>query len=255
MNPLDLVGPQFLTFWLAGGVAVAVVTWLVRVAVGRSPRRATADEAAAKLHPTQVAYLVGGIERAVEAAVAGLHHRGLLATDSWLIKQTDARGEILSPEGVFRGCAEPARLSRLEQHVLRSLPSTMRGLIDGAGSSAIVIERELEEAGLLVADRTRATWIVRLAGLAWLGLGVLKIGIGIAHARPVAFLVLLVALGAWLLCKRARAPRETALGRAVMRLMRERHRSLELTATTAPAQVTADEMTLAYGLFGHAVAG
>ncbi len=255
MNPFDLTGPEFLGFWLAGWVFVVLAVFAVRAYVSRSRSREGVDVLAAKLHPTEIAYVFGGIERAIEAAVAGLHHRGVIDIEAdGLLKHTaKARGSVLRPDGVFRGVIVGEEMSRVEAHVLERLPATIRDLCKNSDSLDIVLRRKLEEQGLLVENRRAATLMVRTPALLWMLVGAIKIAIGLSRDKPVFLIFVLMFGGAFLLMV-FRAPRLTSLGRLLERNLKRRYAALESTARSAPQQLDAADMTLAYGVFGYPVA-
>lgn len=256
MNPFDLPGPKFLAFWLGGWVLIVGVAFAIRAFVGRSRARDSADDIAAKLHPTEIAFLLGGIDRAIEAAVAGLHHRGDIELDSdtdRLRVSGKPGATVLKPDGVFRGVIVDEERSRVEAHVLAQLPTKVERLRRGADRVAIVLQRKLEEMGLLVENQRRATHLVRSPAYLWLFVGAVKVAIGLARYKPVNLLVLAMFVAA-LLMMLLRAPRLTSLGHELAGMLKHRFAALETTARTAPQQLDATDMTLAYGVFGYIVA-
>lgn len=263
MNPLPLSGPEFLVFFLLAGLGAVVTTLLLRWIVARPGRHGHPEEIPRRLHPTEVAFLLHGTDRAIEAAVAGLHHRGTIEREPGLLLRRAAADAVgpagvpgaLESDGVFRGHVAPESVSRTEDFVLTRLPAKVTDLCEWARHSYLPEElaARLEREGLLVENRGRASWIVRLPGLAWLALGAAKLAVGIERGRPVGALILLLLIGGVLVYLLARAPRLTWLGRQVARRLRSLD-SLEITAQTAPQQLSHTEMGLAYAIFGHAVA-
>lgn len=253
MNPFDLQGPEFLGFWLVGWVAVVSGALCLRARVG--PRaREPVDDLAAKLHPTEIAFLLGGVNRAVEAAIAGLHHRGYIEHEAGKLRITKkARDAMLQPDGMFRGAILGEDMSRMEAYVLDRLPAGLTELRRDVAPVAVVIRRRLEEHGLVVEDQARATQLLRLPAYAWMAIGATKVGLGFARGQPV-FILLALLLAAPLGIMLLAAPRLTAHGRALEHLLQQRFAALEATARAAPQQLDATELTLAYGVFGSAVA-
>jgi uncharacterized protein (TIGR04222 family) len=252
----DLSGPEFLGAWILGWAVVILAVYIMRAIVTRSRSRASAEELAAKLHPTEIGYMIGGIDRAVEAAIAGLHHRGQIELDPETneLRATGKAGDtVLRPDGVFRGVIVGGYLSRVEAHVLERLPATARDLCRNTESLEVVLRRKLEEQGLLVEDRSRAGHVLRSPAYLWTLVGVIKLFIGIARDKPVFFLVLLL-FGAGFALWMIKAPRLTSLGTELQALLEQRYAALETTARTAPQQLDASDMTLAYGVFGYLVA-
>lgn len=247
MSPFGWTGPEFLGAYLLGGVAVAA--WMIAVR-HRATRGAgvwpDADPDAAEL-----AYLAGGWPRAVEAAVAGLHHRGLVEVAGGTIRATtDARGPNAAAEPYRGGAIEPA-LSTVERHVLVNLPTDVASLVHAGSAAEQQLHATLAARGLVVKDARAMTLLGRAPAYLLAGVGGLQILIKMG-THPVLVLVGLV--GVTLLAPRwFSVPRTTALGDELVALARGRHAALELTAATAPVQVTAPQMALAYALFGGAV--
>ena len=261
MNPLPLSGPEFLVFFLLAGLGAVAATLLLRWIVTRPGQHGHPDEIARRLHPTEVAFLLHDTDRAIEAAVTALHHRGAIEIGAGgkLRRAGDAGPAgvpgALESDGVFRGHVEPASVSRTEDFVLSRLPATVSELREWARHSYLSedLAARVEREGLLVEHRGRASWLVRLPGLAWLALGAAKLGVGIERGRSIGALLLLLLVGGALVFRVVRAPRLSSLGRRVARELRALV-SLEVTAKTAPQQLSHTEMGLAYAVFGLAVA-
>src|SRR5581483_11128312 len=79
MNIFDLRGPEFLEFYLTLLViafpAAVLLRWLLRGPGGAPPERAL------KMDPFEIAYLAGGKEMAVNAALASLLQRETVKLD------------------------------------------------------------------------------------------------------------------------------------------------------------------------------
>lgn len=261
MNPLPLSGPEFLVFFLLAGLGAVAATLLLRWIVSRPGLHGHPDEIARRLHPTEVAFLLHDTDRAIEAAVTALHHRGAIEGGTGgKLRRASAAGPAgvpgaLESDGVFRGHVEPASVSRTEDFLLSRLPATVSELREWARHSYLSEElaARVKRERLLVEHRERASWLVRLPGLAWLALGTAKLAVGIERGRPIGALLLLLLVGGVLVFRVVRAPRLSSLGRRVARELRALV-SLEITAKTAPQQLSHTEMGLAYAVFGYAVA-
>ena len=254
MSFLDLPGPTFIGVWLVGAVIVAIAVLVLRAVVARGRTRDAPEAIAASLHPTKIAYACGGIDRAIEAAVAGLLHRGFVAIEDGIVARTaKVPPYALAADGVYRGVVAGVKLSRVEAYVLDQLPMRIDALHVGAAHVDAALHRDLEERGILVEHRRRATHHMRLPAYAWILAGIVKVGLGIARDRPVFYLALLV-FGAGVALYHVHAPRLTSTGRALLAYVERRYAALESTARAAPQQLDAAEMTLAYGVFGMAVA-
>lgn len=259
MNPFDLTGPQFLAFYGVGAVLVALATVLIVLLVSRPPQPGDAAEIAKQLHPTEAAFLIGGTERAIEAAIAGLHHAGTIEIADGVLRPRAGSGGAASIQavGVFRGIPrEPQELSAAEQHVMRrlSMPSSVDEVTRASEALDSMLSRKLERLGLLVREHGLKTVFVLAPGLVWVVLGAIKLMVGISRSRPIGVLAVLVLVVGALVFNFAKAPRRTWLGNDVARLIGYRNLGLELTAKTAPAMLSPTDMMLAYAVFGPMVA-
>jgi hypothetical protein len=88
------------------------------------------------------------------------------------------------------------------------------------------------------------------------GAGILKAAIGFTRGRPVAFIVILLALSFYVLFKIGwHLPHLTRRGSKALDTLRDENAALKQTARSEPLQVNANEAALAYGLFGAAALG
>jgi uncharacterized protein (TIGR04222 family) len=71
-------------------------------------------------------------------------------------------------------------------------------------------------------------------GLVWLGLGLAKLFVGLAHDRPVGFLMILLVVATIALAM-VRPPRRTTRGEQLLRWVTGGAHSLEATSKTAPS--------------------
>ena len=246
MNPFDLSGRDFLVFWLFGAAIAFAITFVMRTA-SAGLRGFELDDALAPLSPIDVAYLAGGIERAIEAAVAGLHHRGLVEVDAGGIKLAADLGD-------------PVGLTEVERHVLAELRGGIRGsatsiaaIVRSAHGLDLELQAKLEASGLLVARQgARRLWLLA-PGIAWIGVGLIKVFVGLSRGRPVTILVLLLLVSGFLFATIARPPRLASRGKSALDALRARSYGLETTASAAPQQLTGSDVSLAYALFGTSV--
>jgi uncharacterized protein (TIGR04222 family) len=268
MNPLDLTGAAFLELfivaWLAViGVLLAVRNWLTR----GSDAPASADELAVQLAggklPTSVAaYVSGGIECAIEAAVAGLHHEGALHVEAGMLVP-DPPEPVLQPDGTYRGMvvAPAPALMPAEAFVMAELeqePQTVGGLIRRATSLDDQLRTQMLADGLIVPEvaRTGTMLCAGMLGLTWFALGLTKVVVGASRDRPVGLLLILLFVGGWPLFKLfLEAPRVTRKGKEMLRLLRDHTSSLATTATSAPQQLDGRKLALAYVLAGAEMVG
>lgn len=250
-----MTGPGFLGFWLAGWLVVAVAVVVIRHLLAGARGTEPPEDVGRRLPPTTLAYLVGGARRAIEAAVAGLHHRGLVEFQGTVVHRTDAeRARLEVQRGVYRGWADAAEtLCAVEREVLAQLPASVAELEHTTATAEL--EHALEQERLLVdrgAGRRLLLWLVPGG---WLALGAMKLLVGMSRGHGVTFLFILLIVAATVTRRLVRLPRLTWVGQRVVAAMRDANHGLELTAQTAPAQLSGTDMTLAYALYGHAAIG
>lgn len=256
MNPFDLPGPQFLALFICGGFVSLLVARLVRYLVADPPRPSA--DVLGQLHADQLAYLVGGLERAVETAIAALHHRGALVIADGAVKAID-REPQLSADGVYRGIVDHGDLSSLERFVLDDVVGGGETHIGAILERAKAIEPSLRDPlvanGLLVADAKALQLKAILPAVVWCLFGVIKVLVGISRDKPVGFLVVLVIALFVIAQFVSKAPWRTKLGDELVTLSKARYAALEMTATTAPQQLSGGDMSFAYAMFGAAMLG
>ncbi|MET8361497.1 TIGR04222 domain-containing membrane protein [Micromonospora sp. NPDC005171] len=233
-------GPTFLRYYLlAAAVVLAFAVYhRIRLAAGTGTVL-TAEP----LGPQQVAYLNGGPQLAVHAALGGLRGSGAVGV------RPDRRLATSGPA--------PSGLTPLEQAIhwaahrharVRDLPQDERVRV-----ALHQIRYGLEQRGLLTDDaqRRRARlWTGILAAL--LGLGVLRLFSGLFNGRPVGYLLLtLVPLLIITLVLR-RAPVLTRAGRAALRGARREHTHLAPASAPAYATYGAAGAAMGVALYGTA---
>jgi uncharacterized protein (TIGR04222 family) len=165
-----------------------------------------------------VAFLNGGADLALTAALSAMHRAGTIGT---------------AGRGVVVATARPdARADELERAVhhaaTTAVPRRRLAAAGGVASALHRIEQRLVAAGLLLSAERRVR--IRLVGgwvLVLAALGVVRIVAGIANGQPVLFLILLVVLllviGVLLV---ARVPRRTRAGDALLRRLAADHHLL-----------------------------
>jgi uncharacterized protein (TIGR04222 family) len=186
MNPLDLRGPEFL--------ALYVVLLLAAVAVAAGLRRCLcwpSDEPTSEeldLSSQEIAFLNGGEELAVNAAIARLAHEGALAVD-FEDRTLTASGERLRFDA-----------SELEREIYSAVKGEagipIAALRPMVSSQIAPIRQHLFDLGLLVGDyRAWAARVLPSILILTVGLfGMVKIVIGLSRGRPVELLVALSVL-------------------------------------------------------------
>ncbi|RQX13280.1 TIGR04222 domain-containing membrane protein [Micromonospora ureilytica] len=232
-------GPTFLRYYLAAAIVVVAIVAYHRIRLLAAPAQTTLDP----LGPQQVAYLNGGPQLAVHAALGGLRGSGAVGV------RPDRR---LTTVG-----AAPSGLTPLDQAIhwaahrhsrVRDLPQDER-----VRTALQQIRNGLEQRGLLTNDTQRARarlWNQVL--LALLGLGVLRLFSGLFSDRPVGYLLLTLAglLGAALLL--GRAPVRTRAGRTALRTVRREHTHLAPASAPAYATYGAAGAAMGVALYGTA---
>ncbi len=255
MNPFSLPGPEFLAFWILLGLVAALATQLLRrVTAGPGVSAPEIRRMADQLHPSEVAYLAVNLERAVEAVVAGLLHVELLrVVDGKLHRVDRARDPDHLPEDPYRAIPEPSERSVIEAYVLEEVGRhqgvTVEALTRSARHLAAQLDRRLTRDGLLARPSRLARLSLYVPGALWLAIGATKMGIGLMRGRPIAFLVVLLVGGVFLLSK-VRPARLSTRGVAVLRSLGVRTHGLITTARRAPAQLSRLDLSLAYALVG-----
>ncbi len=236
LNPLDWSGPQFLLLYVTLLLLALGGAWVWRRRLGDNGR--TGD--ASGLGAVEIAYLAGGVPRALDAGVAELMAGGALRWEG----ERAVRGEQPAPPGLLG-----------DIHTLVVNSQGYAGLQTAsrrAGWPLQALQRTLERRGLLLdpdAER-RARLLPTLLPLGVALLGVAKLVVGVARAKPIGGLLLLVIVtlfAAWRFAA-GRVARSRAGDRALAQL-RQRHAH----ATRAPRE---KDLALAVALAGtSALAG
>ncbi len=176
-------GPAFLGLYfpllVAGLVVMAIVQRLLRGPFGRLPI-GTED-----LGPYELAYLAGGGERVLQTAVLRLNQAGVLEISS--------RGMVLPTETPLETSAAPVEVAVMQIAGRRRLKSAadIRWALE-------ILRVRLENLGLIPSQRSRRRlrWVAGLIMGPILALGLMRLGFGMAHHRPVGFLVIDLILAA-----------------------------------------------------------
>jgi uncharacterized protein (TIGR04222 family) len=242
--PGDTWGISGPTFLLAYGV----LTVAVAVAAVRA-RRALADVSAevpaTRLNerPYDVAFLNGGGELAVTAALSAMYRAGTISTAG--------RGVVVAAE---RPESRADELERAIHHAAATGPVWRRALpaVGGVAFALHGVEQRLIAAGLLLtAERRRR---IRLVGgwvLAVAAFGVVRVMAGFANNRPASFLiigvVLVTAVGVALV---GTAPRRSRAGDALLKRLAADHHVLSPSAEPDWAVHGPAGAALAVGVFG-----
>lgn len=178
-NPLDWDGGSFLQLYLLL-IVVAIIgaIWLRRMSRDVGPARGV------RPGPFELAYLAGGAERCTDAAIAQMLADGSLRLDesgNRLLCNSSALGQKPPLDAIARCVAadgDPAKVLRRSALALAPL------------------HKSLQASGLILDDASvwRVRWYSSLPLLLVVGLGAMKIMVGISRAKPIGFLVLLTIL-------------------------------------------------------------
>lgn len=255
-SPFTMAGPEFLRLFLIAGLASMVWVHVARrVLAGPAPTVADLD-GHRTLDPFQLAYLAGGLTRAIEAAVAELVHRGLVAVhDGRLVRTGASPGKLLVDDHAFRGIVVDAPVDGLPGRALAAIGAdgrTFGSLHARLEAEEAALQQPLIAAGLRHAPEAR---VVRGAlalapGVIVTAIGAIKLIRGIALDRPVGILLLLLAVAVTVLWVTAPFAPTTRRGRAVLVGARARLEGLRATAAAAPEQLSPGDQALAYAVFG-----
>jgi len=240
MNPLDWTGPQFLMAYAVFLVAMCLAGLLWQHLLNQPS--GTPEPHELDLGAYEVAVLDDG-DTAVKAAVLALVH-----------------GKSLNyEEGTLSvATALPAKAAPLER-VIHAAVSVGEGefhqLREAARRELKQLEESLRRRGFLLTPEqsARVHNLPRVLFGVALGLGVLKLFVGLDRDKPVLFLVMELLVGGGLgMLVLGSARRRTPRGTKALELLRARHEPLRTTASTGGTGQTlsAGNLVLAASLFG-----
>ena len=126
MNVLDFTGPKFLAFFIVTLAMAWVGANAIRALLRRSSYEVPLTQLAL-LRPVEVAYLAGGMERALEAVVSAMAQRKLVEVDA---RRTHDQAHRAA--AARRGCDREARSG---YSVPLRAPSRMRSSVRAPSSS------------------------------------------------------------------------------------------------------------------------
>lgn len=246
LNVFDYSGPTFLRFFIPAALVGFAVAHLLRRFMARphgEPHRTDLQ-----LDPYELAYLAGGAQRVLQAALISLHARGAISIESHDTVRVARASEPEQP------------LHDIEVLVWGSLPEDKKlvkldAVRDALGAATEQIEARLLSAGLLSAAHREATLAATFVASVVPAIGALKILVGLSRGRPVAFLVMLCAASAvvvTLLVSRWRRQHRSGRGQRTLTKLQELHPRAEFTASS-DADGSTGNPAMATALFGLAV--
>lgn len=232
-------GPTFLLAYAVLAVVAVVAVTRVRRALADVPARPTDG---LDRQPYDVAYLNGGAELALCAALSAMHRSGTIAVEG--------RGTVVA---AARPDPRSDELERAVHHAAaRPLPRRQLAQVGAVASALARIESRLVAAGLLLDEPRRS----RIRSACWptfavAALGLVRIVAGTVNGRPVGFLVVLVlaVLGVGvgqLVAVRRRSP----AGNAALCTLTARHHALSPSMRPDWAVYGPAGAALAVGVFG-----
>jgi uncharacterized protein (TIGR04222 family) len=240
MNPLDWTGPQFLMAYALFLVAVCLAGLLWQYLLNQPSR--TPEPHELDLGAYEVAVL-DDADTAVKAAVLALVHGKSLNYEAGTLSVATAL---------------PAKAAPLER-VIHAAVSVGEGefhqLREAAGSELMRLEESLRRRGFLLTPEqsARVHYLPRVLFGVALGLGVLKLFVGLDRDKPVLLLVMELIVGTVLgMAVLGSTRRRTPRGTQALELLRARHEPLRTTASTGGTGQTlsAGNLVLAASLFG-----
>jgi uncharacterized protein (TIGR04222 family) len=240
MNPFDLPGPAFLPLYaavFAAGLALAI---FLRLRL-RGPEPDPPHEPPA-LDPYEMAYLAGGPQRAVDAALARLVQDGAFRVES--------RRRQLVRQGHLPAGAHPLE-KRLHPGLLANPQRTVDELRGRVTTQMEKIRTRLQKLGLVV-GRIQLLPPAVMLGVAFFG--VVKIVVGATRDKPVGFLVL-ACIGTGLVALKGfgRPVHRSRRGDRVLAQLKRQHAALRETARARLGDLPSPDLSLAVGLFGLGV--
>jgi uncharacterized protein (TIGR04222 family) len=234
LNPLDMKGPDFLGFYIwLNFMAVGLALVLRRTLQWRKPSATTLSQ----LDLYETAYLSGGTDRVVQVAITQL------AAQDWVELKTT--GTIALKNGL------PPIANSIERSVAQAIAKTgkLASIIRNVESAMPPLRDRLVQANLIIpADQMHK--IQRYPALlmgASLGLGLIRLVVGIVNQRPVGFLVMLCFIVAFIAAMFAMAaPQQTTA--AGDRLLQQLRQGVDSALTDLPLP----ELVMAVALVGTA---
>ncbi|HEY2290214.1 MAG TPA: TIGR04222 domain-containing membrane protein [Thermoanaerobaculia bacterium] len=255
-NPLDLRGPEFLSFYVPYVVCVFLLVWLARVLWSRAYEAPASGRWSPGIYPTEsdtpaIALLRGGPEEVARTLLGRLVAEGFLIIDD---------KSLARPPELPR---DRSRLTFLEEEALKaglgSVPAAAAHKALARVTQALTphlepIRLELEAAGLAPGPSQR--WGYRLLGLVALvmvmGLGVAKLLVAMSRGRGnVGFLILLLFFSFFISVRLMKSPFQTAAGSRYLSWLKQSHKGL-MSMVIDGRRPGFGELALAAGIFGIA---
>lgn len=248
LNPFDFDGPHFLLLYTIFFTAALFAAIYLRRSLLASDSRGDPP----RLGPYEVAYLAGGKQAAVHAALAAL-------VQAKVLEVRKAAGKTLG-----MSCSKGYEVAAAQPLADDAAPLE-RALCNAAGDGAPILklQRSVDGEALKLAAPlvlhglapseeliSKARWWPAMTLMAVAAFGIVKIFVGLSRHRPVLFLVLAVIGTMVAAAFQLRRPVRTAAGNRLLNVLRNKHSSLRYES---PGRFSSGEMALAAALFGSAV--
>jgi len=246
-NPFDLAGPEFLLFYFLLGVITAMIVRVARRTFLESAGQVGALDLANRIgkDPYAVAYLRGGRDELIRAALISLIERGLLAAGASKLVLADRDAE-----------------AKIRRSLDKTLVMAVAAEVDVPGLfSDTLVKREadlygppLQKLGVLPdnACRRASVMLFVVSALFLLLVAGIKIAVALSRGHSNVLFLVLMAVGFAFVLDRAANPRITALGAEACRGLRELFAGLHGRRETFRLSKTTSELTFLAAVFGIA---
>lgn len=252
MTPYDLTGPSFLGLYgiaSALSIAGAFAYRTIHIEAIKS------TQPPPKLGPYEMAYLSGGTETALLAALASLIQSEAIRID------TVAGGRYVKVRSGQTAEREPLIrdvLNAIPSMAEDNLPSVMSRLKERHLAALQLIRKRLEQHDLIFTERRAAEIALATATIAALPviLSIPKLVIGTEHHKPVGFLIMgMIAVSTMAALFLLRKPLRTAGGDDVLNRTKRQEAALLDTASADSHLLTNHQAALAVALFSTTAFG
>ncbi len=249
VNPLEMTGTEFLTLYLILGILVLTtagfIYWWLE---GRGSEES--GTFIQNLNPYELAYLNSGKTRVVDLAVTSLVKSNVIAINENPHWTTDlSPWTILSPQ-------PDVQLDPIEQQILSSIQSGMplRELRKKDHSRIEELKLQLERSGFVPSAATlkeiQLINSLMMSGL--LGLGVVRLVLGIMKGRPVGFLIMMMIFFVSFAMGRVIAPHRTKKGDEAVEIAKARYAHIK-SSTSSIVGLESQVLLSAFAIYGGTV--
>ncbi|MGH3715493.1 MAG: TIGR04222 domain-containing membrane protein [Micromonosporaceae bacterium] len=233
-------GPVFLWLYVGLGLVSLVAVLVLRHRALKGDREADPHY---RLTPAEAAYLNGGEDRALAAALTALRAGDAIGADNGgRLKQTGPvpADATRLEQAVHHAIGENARRTGLPRH--RSVRSELDSLESGLTRAGLLLSPENRDRA-----RKAALWLLPV-----LGLGVIRMVAGAASGRPIGYLLVLVLLlGVTTIVLVAKRPRlQTPAGAKLLERTYAEHSALRPSLSPSMATYGAVGAGMAVALWG-----